>query len=66
MKRSEMINKLKKFIKNDFDYYNKFPGENAENLLKTIEALGMIPPEVKDKNGWPIYVFPCWEAEDET
>lgn len=78
MKRSEMIEILRKWILNDLDYYSKWPKENAESLLKTIEKAGMQAPcaaafgghgTLNEHNSCNDYVECCefiWEPEDET
>ena len=50
MKRSEMLNKIKEKLQNnivEIDY--------AEQILKTVEELGMLPPSIPtNATGWEV------------
>lgn len=60
---------LKTWITNNLDYYNEFPRENAENLLRVIEKAGMMPPIIEKEswktlpNGEMTYAVHQWEKE---
>lgn len=45
MKRSEMIDKIRRETEENWDYEFSLSWIEADNLLKFIENLGMLPPE---------------------
>lgn len=75
MKRSEMLKIMSKaYGSKNYVYFTE---EDADNVLKAMEAAGMLPPEVKEwievchdnilGGGFKVsHNVSKWEAEDET
>lgn len=64
MKRSEMVQKLIDAVYMCSSNDTILDGEEAEALLKYIEAAGMMPPKVY-QGDWLTHDEYEWESEDE-